>query len=86
MAENNISSNKLSDELKEVVSPAFTVRALLQGAMALLDEAEHMYDSNGDIWAARMLVSDAWEKVAEIYGDKENCLRERLAEIDKVTV
>lgn len=84
MAEINSTSAKLSDELSEIVRPAITVRALLQGAMSLLDEATHLDDRNGDIFAARTLVAEAFEKIAEVYGDKETRLLSRLIAIDRV--
>lgn len=76
----------LSDALAELTGPAFVVHSLLQGAMSLLDEAEHLDNRCGDIFAARMLVSEAWEKVSEIYGDKETDLSRRLMAIDAVEV
>lgn len=83
MTEINPVSGKLSDALNEITCPAFTVRAMLQGAMSLLDEAEHLDNRSGDIWAARELVSAAWEKVAEIYGDNQCLLLDRLTAIDE---
>lgn len=83
MSTSNSDVCKLSDALRGITCPAFTIHAMLQGAMALLDEAEHLDNKNGDIWAARELVSAAREKVAEIYGDKQSHLLDRLTAIDE---
>ena len=76
-------NGKLSDHLKEVTCPAFSIKALLQGAMALLDEAEALDTQCGDIWAARQLVETAWVKVDEIIGDSQFSLLNRLSAIDE---
>lgn len=78
-------STKLADELREIVGPAFKIRAILQGALALMNEAEGSFDRNGDLWSVRELIEEAWEKVGEIYGDRECALLDRLQKIDEVT-
>lgn len=77
------STPRLSDELRDIVAPAYKVRALLQGAMALLDEAEALSDPDGHLWSARELVEEAWKKVEEVYSDKDCSLYLRLHAIDE---
>lgn len=84
MTDTKTNGTKLSDELCNLIQPAFVVHSMLQGAIALLDKAEHLDDCSGDIFAARGLVAEAWKMVAEIYGDNETRLLKRLATIDEV--
>lgn len=56
----------INDDLRDVIAPAFAVRGMLQGALALLDD-HGANDPDGDIWAAREIIEAAWEKVEEIY-------------------
>lgn len=75
---------KLSDALSEIVAPAYKIRAILQGAIALLYQAEGLADPDGDVFSARQLIEEAWALVNEIYGDKEIALRSRLEKIEGV--
>lgn len=78
-------ATSLSEELKGLVAPAYSIKAMLQGALALLNEAEALPDPGGDVWAARELVEEACARLDEIYGDKESALLSRLATIDQRT-
>lgn len=84
MAEINITSTKLSEALQALVEPAFDAKALLLGAIALLNEAEAIPDPHGDVWAALRLIEEASGKMDKIYGDKEIALRNRIIELEEV--
>lgn len=68
----------LSDEYKAVTRPAFQVSALLAGALALLEEHQHL---NDDLWAVRELVELAWMQANAIHGDRGSALLSRLEEV-----
>jgi hypothetical protein len=75
--------NPVSDDLREVIATAFAVRAMLQGAMALIEDPGAYDDPHGDVWAAREIIEAAWQKVEEIYskaGDLE--LYERIEALE----
>lgn len=82
MAEANSTNINLADELSAVINPVFKIKALLQGASLLMNEAEHCFDEDGNLWSAREIVDQAWLACDEIFSDRQSRLLSRLKEID----
>lgn len=75
-------TSTINDDLRDVIAPAFAVRGMLQGALALLDD-HGASDPDGDIWAAREIIEVAWEKVEEIYAKAgELNIQDRIAALE----
>jgi len=86
MAEINTTSTKLSDGLINLTSPAYTVKAMLQGAIAMLSQCTAYQDPSGHIWASLQLIEDASKQVDELYGDRETDLLSRLRDLDEAVI
>lgn len=86
MAEINTTSTKLSDGLINLTSPAYTVKAMLQGAIAMLSQCTAYPDPSGHIWASLQLIEDASKQVDELYGDRETDLLSRLRDLDEAVM
>ena len=74
----------LSEDIHETIRPAFAVTALLQGASALLVDAEQIPDPDGDVWAAREIIVAAMAMVEKIYmGADERNLKARAEALEE---
>lgn len=73
----------LSEDILEVINPAYVAVAMLRGASALLANAEAIPDPDGDIWSAREIVDATISKIEEIYmGQNEKRLSERAKALE----
>lgn len=73
----------LSEDIHETIRPAFVAKAMLQGASALLVNAEHIPDPDGDIWSAREIVDAAIAMVESIYmGADDRKLKDRAEALE----
>jgi hypothetical protein len=58
--------NEMSKSMQSIMQQVGEVKAMLQGAAALLYEAEPLPDPHGEIFSARGLVEMASKKVGQI--------------------
>lgn len=63
----NSETSTVADDLRDAIAPTFAVKALLQGALALISDPGVYNDPNGEVWAAREIIEAAMLKVEEVY-------------------
>ncbi len=80
MATSDSNRSTLAQDVADILGNAYPIKALLTGALSLLEE--HVGgDQNGRVWSAKQLIELAVDKTADIYlqGDSLNVIERAKA-------